>query len=261
MVEDQGPAFGACGACGPDGGGQPSVGQRRAVGSSLGCTLVGSSRTLRQVQERAHAVHALGAQRGVGAHLRRSGPRQEKPVSDDRLDHRTSTSASGHWPQKGGNEDPALGRSRGGLSTKIHLLADENGLPLQFRITPGQAGEYAPAADLLANQRAEAVIADRGYDADALVAQSESIGAAAVIPPANRSAPTTANYTSSATASNAASTNSNTSAASPHATAKPSRPSAPSPLSLVPGSDLSYMWIRPSSKNHDGARSQASVTS
>ncbi len=77
------------------------------------------------------------------------------------------------------------------------------------------------------------------------MAQSESIGAAAVIPPANRSAPTTANYTSSATASNAASTNSNTSAASPHATAKPSRPSAPSPLSLVPGSDLSYMWIRP----------------
>jgi len=62
-------------------------------------------------------------------------------------------------------------------------LADENGLPLEFRITPGQAGEYAPAAELLANQRAEAVIADRGYDADALVAQSESLGAVAVIPP------------------------------------------------------------------------------
>ena len=62
-------------------------------------------------------------------------------------------------------------------------MADENGLPLEFRITPGQAGEYAPAAELLANQRAEAVIADRGYDADALVAQSESLGAVAVIPP------------------------------------------------------------------------------
>jgi transposase len=62
-------------------------------------------------------------------------------------------------------------------------MADENGLPLQFRITAGQAGEYAPAADLLANQRAEAVIADRGYDADALVARSQNIGAVAVIPP------------------------------------------------------------------------------
>jgi transposase len=35
----------------------------------------------------------------------------------------------------------------------------------------------------LANQRAEAVIADRGYDADVLVALSENIGAVAVIPP------------------------------------------------------------------------------
>jgi transposase len=57
------------------------------------------------------------------------------------------------------------------------------GLPLQFRITAGQAGEYAPTAELLHGQRAEAIIADRGYDADVLVAQSESLGAKAVIPP------------------------------------------------------------------------------
>ena len=56
-------------------------------------------------------------------------------------------------------------------------------MPLQFRITAGQAGEYAPAAELLRGQRAEAIIADRGYDADVLVAQSESLGAKAVIPP------------------------------------------------------------------------------
>ena len=36
---------------------------------------------------------------------------------------------------------------------------------------------------MLAGQQAEAVIADRGYDADTLVAQSENIGARAVIPP------------------------------------------------------------------------------
>jgi transposase len=116
-----------------------------------------------------HTRFMRWAPQGVGGHLR--------------LNHRKGTPASGHRPQKGGFEDPALGRSRGGLSTKIHLLADQNGLPLEFRITPGQAGEYAPAAELLANQQAEAVIADRGYDADALVAQSEKIGAAAVIPP------------------------------------------------------------------------------
>jgi transposase len=46
------------------------------------------------------------------------------------------------------------------LSAKIHLLADENGLPLEFRITAGQAGEYGPAAELLRGRCAEAVIAD-----------------------------------------------------------------------------------------------------
>lgn len=118
----------------------------------------------------------------MGAYLRRSGWGQEEPVPDDRLDDRTSAPASGHRPQKGG-EDKALGRSRGGLSTKIHLLADEDGLPLEFRITAGHAGKYAPAAELLAGQQAKAVLADRGYDADALLAQSENIGARAVIPP------------------------------------------------------------------------------
>ena len=54
---------------------------------------------------------------------------------------------------------------------------------MQFRITAGQAGEYAPTAELLRGQRAEAIISDRGYDADVLVAQSESLGAKAVIPP------------------------------------------------------------------------------
>ncbi len=76
-----------------------------------------------------------------------------------------------------------MGRSRGGLSTRIHLLADEDGLPLQFRLTAGQAGEYASAAELLKGQHAEAVIADRGYDADCLLMQSQTLGATPVIPP------------------------------------------------------------------------------
>ena len=76
-----------------------------------------------------------------------------------------------------------MGRSRGGLSTKIHLLADENGLPVDFRITPGQAAEYAQAVLLLQEQQAEAVIADKGYDSAEIVAGIEAIGAVAVIPP------------------------------------------------------------------------------
>jgi transposase len=46
-------------------------------------------------------------------------------------------------------EDHALGRSRGGFSTKIHLACDANGLPLHFEITPGQGHENTSLIDLL----------------------------------------------------------------------------------------------------------------
>jgi transposase len=63
------------------------------------------------------------------------------------------------------------------------LLADETGLPVDFRITAGQAAEYAQAIRLLEGQQAEAVIADKGYDSAEIVAKIQSLGATAVIPP------------------------------------------------------------------------------
>jgi transposase len=50
------------------------------------------------------------------------------------------------------------------LSTKVHLLADEAGLPMACRITAGQAAENAQAISLLEGQPAETVIADKGDD-------------------------------------------------------------------------------------------------
>jgi transposase len=52
-----------------------------------------------------------------------------------------------------------------------------------FRITAGQAAEYAQAISLLEGQRAEAVIADKGYDSTEIVTTIEALGAVAVIPP------------------------------------------------------------------------------
>jgi transposase len=61
-------------------------------------------------------------------------------------------------------------------------LTDEDGLPMAFRITPGQAAEQPQALPLLQGRHAQAVIADRGYDTRAIVAQVRSMGAAVVIP-------------------------------------------------------------------------------
>lgn len=42
-----------------------------------------------------------------------------------------------------------MGRSRGGLTTKIHALVDANGLPVALKLTPGQAHDGRSAADML----------------------------------------------------------------------------------------------------------------
>ncbi len=69
------------------------------------------------------------------------------------------------------------------MTTKIHLLAGELGVPLGFLITAGQAADCTQAIDLLGARKAEAVIADKGYDSDTVVAHIEASGAKAVIPP------------------------------------------------------------------------------
>jgi hypothetical protein len=54
--------------------------------------------------------------------------------------------------KKGGAEEPldrALGRSRGGLTTKMHMICDANGVPLRFMLSPGQASAIAHAQPLL----------------------------------------------------------------------------------------------------------------
>ena len=62
-----------------------------------------------------------------------------------------------------------MGRSRGGLTTKIHTVVDANGNPIVLKLTEGQAHDGRSAADLLGSVGAgQTLLADRGYDSDAL---------------------------------------------------------------------------------------------
>jgi transposase len=56
-------------------------------------------------------------------------------------------------------------------------------LPLDFLLTGGQVNDCTQAIALLGQRKAEAVLADKGYDADAIVEHIEAMGAQAVIPP------------------------------------------------------------------------------
>jgi len=71
-----------------------------------------------------------------------------------------------------------MGRSRGGLTTKIHALVDANGLPILLKLTAGQAHDGRSASDMLDGLgQGQILLADRGYDSDALRAQLEKQGA------------------------------------------------------------------------------------
>ena len=62
-----------------------------------------------------------------------------------------------------------MGRSRGGLTTKIHALVDANGLPIAIKLTEGQAHDGRSAADMLDTVRAgQVLLADRAYDSNSL---------------------------------------------------------------------------------------------
>lgn len=83
----------------------------------------------------------------------------------------------------GGAEANAIGRSRGGLSTKVHLVVDALGLPLAFDITEGQRHDSVPAADLVARSEPKCLLADKAYDSDAFRHMLAQMNCQPVIPP------------------------------------------------------------------------------
>lgn len=115
-----------------------------------------------------------------------------------RWDHFASPPLCWRWRKKGDPEEPedhALGRSRGGFSTKIHILCDGYGLPLHFHLTPGQSHESTVLDVLL--EGADAVLrdgegepvawpvalgGDKGYRADWIDAYLIDLGIEPVIP-------------------------------------------------------------------------------
>ena len=75
-----------------------------------------------------------------------------------------------------------MGRSRGGFSTKIHILVDALGNPVEFLLTAGQEADVTQAEPLIEGHAAGAFILDKAYDGAAVVAAKRQ-GTEAVIPP------------------------------------------------------------------------------
>jgi len=77
-----------------------------------------------------------------------------------------------------------MGRSKGGLTTKIHAVVDADGRPIRLDLTAGQTNDSKPALDLLAGLETGAVLlADKAYDTEAIRTLADDKKAWASIPP------------------------------------------------------------------------------
>ncbi|MCA9508636.1 MAG: IS5 family transposase [Myxococcales bacterium] len=94
---------------------------------------------------------------------------------------RAHACASGY--EKDSQEEQALGRSKGGFTTKIHALVDALGLPIRFILTPGQSSEIKQAPKLIEGITGANILGDKAFDCDEFIQQITSQNCKPVIPP------------------------------------------------------------------------------
>lgn len=76
-----------------------------------------------------------------------------------------------------------MGRSRGGLTTKIHALVDGRGRPIRLHLSEGQRSDCTQAEPMLDTLTKDStLLADRAYDTDAIRKKAAEVGAFANIP-------------------------------------------------------------------------------
>ncbi|MDH6455536.1 transposase [Streptomyces sp. SAI-126] len=130
---------GAAGVRRPDGP------QRHHLEVPHGHGLAGRAGAVRIVGHFAHPLPPVGQ----GRHLRTDAPgspsaggcgRRDRLAGIGRLHRRPSPPARGRGTKRG-LRDPALGRSRGGLTSKIHLVCDAVGRPIAFVVTGGNTND------------------------------------------------------------------------------------------------------------------------
>ena len=82
---------------------------------------------------------------------------------------------------KGGTQSQAMGRSKGGMTTKILALTDALGNLVRFVLLPGQRFDTVGVPPLIEGLAFDALIADKAFDSNSIIADLDARGAKAVI--------------------------------------------------------------------------------
>jgi transposase len=131
----------------------------------------------------------MGRKRRLGESIQDLSGRSGQRVRHDRCNCRQSPPAQRRGSKKGDSNE-AIGRSRGGLTTKIHAIVDALGNPLAVSLTGGHVHDVTQAQVLTQKIEPAALLADKGYDSDGFIEHLEVRRIKPVIPPrANRKTP------------------------------------------------------------------------
>jgi transposase len=134
-----------------------------------------------------------GVEAASGSAFSSAGEGRRQRICHDRF-HHCACASTQRRREKRGPAEQAIGRSRGGLSTKIHATVDALGNPTGFHLTPGQAHDLEGADALLPQTQAATVIADRAYDAQERVITPLETAAKGIVIPSSRSRKQARNY-------------------------------------------------------------------
>lgn len=185
LVGGAGGLSGLAAAPGRQGSRRPALPRSAALFLGPQHYLADAAGAVRQVEQRLEALRPVEQGRRVRDLLR--SPRFAVVLgssrADVRLDHRARP-CLGCWRQRG-QDGQALGRSRGGFSTKIHLKTDFDGHPIAFDLTGGEKGD-APHFPILLGLGPDldprAAVGDKGYASRANRQAARSRGIIPVIP-------------------------------------------------------------------------------
>src|SRR3954452_12293988 len=133
------------------------------------------------MEQRLPAFSSLGEGRRIRAHLRLPVRQTGLRIRPNRR-HHCHRPPEGEW-RKGGTRNQAIGRSRGGLTTKIVALVDALGNLVRFVLLPAQRHDTVGVRPLIAGVAFGALLGDKAFDVDWLRADLDTRGSVAGNPP------------------------------------------------------------------------------
>lgn len=143
-------------------------------------SMAGPAFGIRAMEDGLQSIRSLVQAGTLDENLRGAQDRYRRGMALDRLDHQPCSPARGG--SKRGAALNAIGRSRGGASTKVHLVVDALGLPVEFEVTVGERHDSQPALELLARSGAKCALADKAYDSGAIRSALKAMNCDACIP-------------------------------------------------------------------------------